>query len=93
MSYDPKPIPTEGVELPESLLELLERLSEHNHDHWALRRLREGWTYGESRDDERKTHPGLRRYDELSEGEKEYDRTSVLETLRAILQLGYRLER
>jgi len=32
-------------------------------------------------------------YAELSELEKDYDRKTAVETLRAILKLGYRIER
>lgn len=93
MSYEPRPIDTSGVELPPELLELVELLAESNHDHWALQRMSEGWRYGPQRDDERKLHPDLAPYNELPEGEKEYDRRSVRETLKAILALGYRITR
>lgn len=89
MPYTPEPIPTDTVELPEELAGLTERLAEHIHDVWAQRRIDEGWTYGAQRDDEAKTHPGLVPYAELSESEKEYDRETALEALRAILALGY----
>ena len=76
-----------------SLVELTERLAENTHDHWALQRIADGWRWGESRDDQAKTHPGLVPYDELPEREKEYDRKTAMETLKAILKLGYRIER
>lgn len=88
MSYKPSLIGTTHVVLPEFLTE---RLAEHIHDVWAQRRMAEGWTYGPRRDDEAKTHPGLVPYDELSESEKEYDRQTALEAIRAILALGYRI--
>ena len=74
MTYRPGPIETTEVTLSPDLHELVERLAESNHDHWAQQRIREGWSYGSERDDERKTHPDLLPYDELSESEKEYDR-------------------
>ena len=40
-----------------------------------------------------KTHPDLVPYAELAESEKDYDRKTAVETLRAILKLGYRIER
>jgi ryanodine receptor 2 len=49
----------------------------------------EGWTYGPERDGQAKTHPCLVPYDELPEDEKEYDRTTALETLRAMVKPGY----
>ena len=89
--YTPRPISTDGVTMPPELGELVEQLAENNHDHWARQRIEAGWTYGPQRDDVRKTHPDLVPYRELSEGEKGYDRTSVVETLKAILALGYEI--
>ena len=89
--YVPTPISTEGVTLPPELKALVEQLAANNHDHWARQRIEDGWIYGPQRDDARKTHPDLVPYKDVPEGEKEYDRTSVLETLKAILTLGYRI--
>ena len=89
--YVPTPIPTEEVLLPPELYALVEQLSENNHDHWARQRIDAGWTYGPHRDDLRKTHPDLVPYGEIPEAEKEYDRTSVMETLKVILLLGYEI--
>lgn len=89
--YQPNPIQTSGVRLDPELQDLVERLAESNHDHWARQRISEGWTHGAERDDNKKTHPDLVPYARLSEAEKEYDRTSVIETLKAILALGYEI--
>jgi hypothetical protein len=90
--YTPHPIDTANVTLPESLQPLVERLAEHNHDVWAQGRIAEGWTWGPKRDDAAKEHPDLIAYTDLSDGEKKYDRNSVVETLKAIVALGYRIE-
>ncbi|UCE61432.1 MAG: hypothetical protein JSU63_06720 [Phycisphaerales bacterium] len=92
-TYEPRPIDTSAVELPGDLTGLTEALAESAHDHWARLRIAEGWTWGEQRDDAAKTHPNLVPYCELSESEKEYDRIAATETLRAIIALGYRVER
>ena len=89
--YTPTPIATEGTTLPSELSALVEQLSKNNHDHWARQRIASGWTYGPQRDDARRTHPDLVPYGDLPEGEKEYDRTSVIETLKVILTLGYQI--
>ena len=89
--YIPTPISTEGVSLPLELDALVELLAENNHDHWARQRIEDGWTYGPQRDDVRKTHPDLVPYGDVPEDEKEYDRTSVVETLKVILTLGYQI--
>ena len=93
MAYRPKPIETSGIALPDDLVELRERIAENAHDVWALRRLRDGWTYGPARDDAAKRHPDLVPYAELSDAEKQYDRDAAMETLRAIIALGYRIEK
>ena len=92
-TYQPRPIDTSGVVLPADLEELVERLSESNHDFWAQKRINEGWRFGPRRDDSAKEHPDLVPYRDLSETEKGYDRQSVVETLKAIVALGYRIAR
>ncbi|MGR3177953.1 MAG: RyR domain-containing protein [Candidatus Anammoxibacter sp.] len=91
--YKPKPIDTSKIQLPDSIIELVELLAENAHDIWAEGRIREGWTYGPERNDTNKKHPCLVHYEDLPESEKEYDRNSVKETLKAIIALGYRLEK
>ena len=91
ITYNCTPISTEGVTLPQDLGALVERLAENSHDHWARQRINEGWTYGPQRDDVLKTNPDLVPYGDLPEGEKEYDRISVVQTLKVILMLGYEI--
>ena len=93
MSYTPRPIPTEDVRLPIELVQLTEKLAENAHDHWALQRLGDGWTLGPERNDAQKKHPCLIPYDQLPDTEKEYDRKAAMETLKAIIALGYRIEK
>ena len=89
--YKPNPIDTSKVSLDQNLLELTEKIAENVHDIWALGRMNEGWTYGPKRDDEKKHHPCLVPYEELSDGEKEYDRNTALETLKMISALEYKI--
>ena len=89
--YKPNPIDTSDIVLPEELIELTEKIAENTHDVWAVGRIREGWTYGEKRDDTRKTSPCLVAYDELPDSEKEYDRNTSLEAIKLILKLGYKI--
>ena len=93
MAYHPEPINTSAIRLSDDLLELRERLAENNHDVWATRRLSEGWTYGPRRDDATKRHPDLVPYAELPDSERQYDRDAAMETLKAIIALGYRIEK
>lgn len=87
--YAPKPLDTTGVVLPPSLQELLEKLAHNTHEAWAATRLAQGWTYGPTRNDAAKHHPCLVPYDQLTEAEKDLDRVTARETLKAILLLGY----
>lgn len=90
-NYIPHPEDLSSVEIPESLSELTERIAENVHEVWARSRTEQGWTYGESRDDARKTHPCLVPYSELPETEKEYDRNTAMDTLRLVIKLGYEI--
>jgi ryanodine receptor 2 len=92
MNYQPSPIDTSTVELGPELLELTERLAENVHDVWAVQRLEDGWRFGFRRDDAKKEHPCLVAYDDLPESEKLYDRGVALQTLKAIVALGFRIE-
>ena len=89
MTYKPQPINTDGVALSDDLLQLTELLAENTHEIWSQQRISEDWSYGPKRDDNAKTHPGLVPYSELTEGEKQYDRNTALETLKLIVKLGY----
>lgn len=87
--YTPKPIDTSDITLPESLRALTEKLAENTHEVWAAGRIKEGWTYGEERNTEKKTTPCLVPYSELPESEKEYDRNTAMESIKLMIKLGY----
>jgi hypothetical protein len=92
VTYVPAPIDTSGVTLTGELLELTEMLASNVHALWAKQRMSEGWRYGPERNDARKEHPDLVPYDQLPEGEKDYDRQTAMESIKLILALGYRIE-
>lgn len=92
MKYEPHPIDTSNVALPDEIVELTELLARNTHENWARQRVEDDWRYGPRRDDLRREHPGLVSYDELPEDEKDYDRTTALETIKTILSLGYRIQ-
>lgn len=89
--YIPQPIDTSDVKLPEKLEQLVEQMSKNVHEVWAESRISQGWTYGEQRNDELKTHPCLVPYEELPEVEKDYDRNTSIGTLKLILKLGFKI--
>ncbi len=91
-TYTPQPLLTSTVTLPAPLAALLEQLAENTHEVWAAQRIHDGWTYGPQRDDANKKHPCLVPYADLPESEKEYDRKTAGETLKAVLLLGYAIQ-
>jgi hypothetical protein len=92
-TYTPQTIDTSQIKLTSDLEELVERLAHNNHDHWAQKRIDEGWRYGSKRDDAGKEHPDLVPYEQLPESEKDYDRKTVVEALKAIIALGYEVRK
>ena len=89
--YVPCPIELSDIPLSDDLIELREAIAENAHDVWALNRMKEGWTYGEVRDDKNKRHPDLVPYNLLPESEKEYDREMAMNTIRLVRKLGWDL--
>lgn len=46
---------------------------EQQHEQWCAGKKSDGWTFGDVKDSEKKTHPALRPYAELSEGTRAKD--------------------
>ena len=93
IKYTPQPIDTKNIVLPVELEQLVEQMSKNVHEVWADTRMKQGWTYGEQRNDELKTHPCLIPYEELPEEEKVYDRNTSIDTLKFIIKQGFRISR
>ncbi|NLP45182.1 MAG: AAA family ATPase [Peptococcaceae bacterium] len=49
------------------------KLAIAEHERWCKERMADGWVYGEKRDNEKKIHPSLIPWEELSEEEKQKD--------------------
>ena len=90
-NYVPQPVDTNDVVLPVELDELVENIAKNVHEVWAQSRMKEGWIYGEERNDVLKTHPCLIPYEELPEEEKAYDRDTAFGTLKLITKLGFKI--
>lgn len=90
-NYTPQPIDTKDVVLPEELNNLAEMIARNVHEVWAAGRIKDGWTYGDVRNDAKLHHPCLVPYEELTEVEKEYDRNTSQETLKLIMKLGFKI--
>ena len=69
--------------------QLLEKLAEQVHITWMNQRVKDGWTYGQTRNDEKKQTPCIVPYKNLPEIEKEYDRNTVKTTIKALYSLGF----
>ena len=89
--YIPNPEDTKNIQIPEELKPLVEEMSKNVHEVWSAGRMKDGWTYGEERNDAEKKHPCLVPYEQLSEEEKEYDRNTSVETIKLILKLGFKI--
>lgn len=92
-NYNPSPVDTTNISLPNELNPLVEQMAENVHEEWAKTRIEQGWTYGEKRDDANKKHPCLVPYDELPENEKVYDRNTAISTLKLIISMGFSIEK
>jgi voltage-gated potassium channel Kch len=73
----------------------IEKLAEMEHARWIEQKIRQGWTYGEKRDDQLKKHPSIVDYSDarLSESEKEKDRDTVREIPHFLALAGYQIVR
>lgn len=92
-NYTPQPIDTNDIVLPKELNELAEMIAKNVHEVWSAGRMKEGWTYGEVRNDAELQHPCLVPFEDLTEAEKEYDRNTSQETLKLIMKLGFKIVR
>ena len=90
--YIPKPADIADLQLPDELIGLSEVIAKNVHEVWAQNRINEGWSYGETRNDELKLTPCLVPYEELPEIEKEYDRNTAMNTLKLIMKLGFEIK-
>lgn len=88
-AYNPSPIALDDVTLNDDINGLREAIAENAHEIWARKRMNEGWSYGPKRDDRLKQTPDMVPYAELSELEKDYDRSMAIETIKLIYKLGY----
>jgi DNA-binding NtrC family response regulator len=84
---------TDVIKLTNDLLALTEALARHTHEVWRRERESSGWTYGETWDGTKKTNPDLTEYEKLPDKEKDLSRKQALGTLRAIVALGYAIDR
>lgn len=69
--------------------EEVETMARVEHIRWSWEKRLNGWIYGSTRDELKKTNPGLIPYDELSESEREKDRQLVKLIPAFLLDIRY----
>ncbi|XP_056249309.1 ryanodine receptor 3-like isoform X2 [Seriola aureovittata] len=92
-NFDPKPINTANIALPEKLEHFANKYAEHSHEKWSAEKVLLGWKYGDCVDEKAKTHPQLRTYKALTEKEKEIYRWPIRESLKSMLAMGWSIDR
>ncbi len=60
----------------------LETLAKVEHCRWIADRIDRGWRSGAARDNDRRLHPSIRRFEDVSEQDREKDRNAVRVLLR-----------
>ncbi|XP_077336635.1 ryanodine receptor 1 isoform X4 [Lithobates pipiens] len=92
-NFDPKPVETLNVIIPEKLDGFINKYAEYTHDKWAFEKIQNNWSYGETIDEEAKTHPMLRPYKTFSEKDKEIYRWPIKESLKAMIAWEWLVEK
>uniref|UniRef100_A0AAQ5Z2K5 Ryanodine receptor 3 n=1 Tax=Amphiprion ocellaris TaxID=80972 RepID=A0AAQ5Z2K5_AMPOC len=92
-NFDPKPINTANISLPEKFEYIANKYAEHSHDKWSSEKMSAGWKHGDNVDEQAKSHPLLKPYKALSEKERETYRWPVKESLKSMLAMGWNIER
>uniref|UniRef100_A0A3B4H593 Ryanodine receptor 3 n=1 Tax=Pundamilia nyererei TaxID=303518 RepID=A0A3B4H593_9CICH len=92
-NFDPKPINTANIALPEKLEHFANKYAEHTHEKWSAEKVLLGWKYGDCVDEKAKTHPQLRTYKGLTEKEKDIYRWPIRESLKSMLAMGWSIDR
>jgi hypothetical protein len=68
--------------------EEMESLAEAEHQRWCDERTAQGWTYGPVRDNEKRLHPNLVPWSELTDADKEKDRQMMREISKVLARRG-----
>ncbi|KAM8814823.1 ryanodine receptor 2 isoform 1-T1 [Rhynchonycteris naso] len=92
-NFNPQPVETSNITIPEKLEYFINKYAEHSHDRWSMDKLANGWIYGETYSDSSKIQPLMKPYKLLSEKEKEIYRWPIKESLKTMLAWGWRIER
>uniref|UniRef100_A0A3Q3MUI7 Ryanodine receptor 2b (cardiac) n=1 Tax=Mastacembelus armatus TaxID=205130 RepID=A0A3Q3MUI7_9TELE len=91
--FDPQPVDTSNMLVPERLEFVVNKYAEHTHEKWSLDKFANGWVHGEQLCEDTKVHPLLKPYRALAEKEKEAYRFAIKETIKSMLAFGWTIER
>uniref|UniRef100_A0A8D2LE34 Ryanodine receptor 1 n=1 Tax=Varanus komodoensis TaxID=61221 RepID=A0A8D2LE34_VARKO len=92
-NFDPKPVETLNVIIPEKLDSFINKYAEYTHEKWAFDKIQNNWSFGETVDEEAKTSPMLRPYKTFSEKDKEIYRWPIKESLKAMIAWEWTIEK
>ncbi|KAF1405008.1 Ryanodine receptor 2, partial [Spheniscus mendiculus] len=92
-NFNPQPVDTSNITIPEKLEYFINKYAEHSHDKWSMEKFANGWMYGETYSESAKVQPLMKQYKLLSEKEKEIYRWPIKESLKTMLAWGWRIER
>jgi hypothetical protein len=73
--------------------EKVEQLARMEHDRWVAVRRDQGWQYGDVRDDTRRRHPDLRRWEEVPESTRDKNREAVRQLPEILADAGFEIVR
>lgn len=85
--------PSKPTVAGDMLTAAMEPMAEAEHNGWMAHRAGNGWTWGETRDDDAKRHPSMLPYTRLPEREKAKDRNNILHYAEFAARSGYRIVR
>ncbi|KAK3736855.1 hypothetical protein RRG08_000604 [Elysia crispata] len=91
-TYNPRPVDTSRINLNQPVESAVNKYAEHFHDCWAVKKIEQGWQFGNTYDDDRKIHPLLKPYHLLDERTKLRYMEPARESLRAMLAWGWTLD-
>uniref|UniRef100_A0A8D0HN71 Ryanodine receptor 2 n=1 Tax=Sphenodon punctatus TaxID=8508 RepID=A0A8D0HN71_SPHPU len=92
-NFNPQPVDTSNITIPEKLEYFINKYAEHSHDKWCMEKFANGWIYGEIYSESSKMQPLMKQYKLLSEKEKEIYRWPIKESLKTMLAWGWQIER
>ncbi|KAJ8264428.1 hypothetical protein GJAV_G00149040 [Gymnothorax javanicus] len=92
-NFNPQPVDTTNITVPEKLDYFINKYAEHSHEKWSTDKFTNGWVHGDQLCEASKVHPLLKPYKGLSEKDKEVYRWPIKESLKTMLAWGWSIER